>query len=46
MSVFGGNVRNVTVCHVKPDGKVEDLLENVRSRLVEEVGKAARRCIK
>jgi hypothetical protein len=50
-SVFGDHVRNVIVCPVKPDddddrAKVEDLLEDVRSQLVEEVERAVRRCIK
>ena len=51
VSVFGGNVKNVILCPVKPDGdddrvKVEDLLEDVRRQLVEEAEKAVRRCTK
>jgi hypothetical protein len=51
VSVFGGNVRNVILCPVKPDGdddrvRVEDLLEDVRRQLVEEAEKATRRCAK
>jgi hypothetical protein len=51
VSVFGGHVRSVILCPVKPDSdddwvRIEDLLEDVRSQLVEKVEEATRRCTK
>jgi len=47
--LFEGYIKNIMLCPVRPDsdrerGWIESLLEEVRSQLVEEVGKAARRC--
>jgi len=51
VNTFGGNVRNIILCPVRPDndydrGWIESLLEEVRRQLVEEVEGAVRRCVK
>jgi hypothetical protein len=49
--LFEGYIKNIMLCPVRPDSdhdrvRIDDLLEDVRRQLVEEVEEAARRCTK
>jgi hypothetical protein len=51
MGLFEGYIKNIMLCPVRPDSdhdrvRIDDLLEDVRRQLVEEVEEAARRCTK